>query len=636
MKYSFLLFFLYLFSNFSFGQSKSDSLVVLEGGFQNVEFHQKVFQLEESNGIDFLPQLMKTRRALFDRNTHSQEVDFGLFHDKGWSKFYLKNNSDEPFVMLKVNQSRVDLIRLFVERQPHPLSPPLPKRGGLLDPINSESPSFIKIDSFPSISRTLNYYQRPILSNNFVYKIPLQKGENLTFYLYSERKYGHHALVMNLMSESNFMQYENRLNFSLAMIIGMALLVIIINIAFFSIVYQRVYLYYGLYTFFILSLVLADAGYFHTYLIFPKFQFQINATTTISFYFAIGMQLLFTVVLLEIVEVKQKWFYYVGRIGAALCFLMGGILLFFNQNYTVNWWVIYISYYHVFFLDVYVIIAIIISIRRKLRVAYFYTAGFLISTFVSTLLVLANLGIVDGINQSSDFFYFTPFFEIVIMVLGFGFTFSDNLREKYVMQKRLNDTQKSIISIQESERKRIGQDLHDDVGNTLAALNTLLKNRYADDQEVSGVVTNVIHEVRQISHNLMPIDFEKYSLSDVIQDTVRKFKTKDLDIDFVEAGQKKVLKPEINLELYRIFNEILTNIIKHSKASHATVQMIYQQDSLVMSVEDNGRGFDIKSTTSDGIGLKNIASRAAFIQAKLTIQSDDKGTLILLDLPIKL
>jgi signal transduction histidine kinase len=589
--------------------ANQDSLVVLKSGFSPISFHQKVLQLEEVKGIDFLPKILEAKTTDFDLNTHSQGIDFGHFHDKGWCKFFIKNESEEVNVILKINQSRTDLLRLFVKRN-------------------------TVIDSFPAIGRTINYYERPVLSNNFVYKIPIQKGEIITCYLYSERKYGHHALVMNLMSELSFISYEGNLNFSIAMIIGMAILVIIITLALFSTVYNRVYLYYSLYTFFVLMLVLADAGYFHSYLKKPQFQFQINAATSIIFYFTIGTQLLFTVILLEISDIRQKWFYYIGRVCSALCFLLGGILLFFNQNYAVNWQVIHISYYCVFLLDAYIIGAIIVSIRRKLRIAYFYMLGFLVSIVASTVLILANIGVIDGINQNSDFFYFTPFVEIVIMVLGFGFTFSGNLQEKYIFQKKLAETQQAMISIQEDERRRIGQDLHDDVGNTLAALNTILKNRYAQDTEINEVMKQVITDVRQISHNLMPIDFEKYSLSEIIQETIRKFESKDVSIDFIEAGQSKPLDTSTSLEIYRIFNECLTNIIKHSKATNASVQIIHQENSLVMSVEDDGIGFEANNQISDGIGLKNMYSRAKFINAKLTIQSDSKGTLTILDLPI--
>jgi signal transduction histidine kinase len=84
--------------------------------------------------------------------------------------------------------------------------------------------------------------------------------------------------------------------------------------------------------------------------------------------------------------------------------------------------------------------------------------------------------------------------------------------------------------------------------------------------------------------------------------------------------------------IYRIINELITNIYKHAHASKALIQLIYQQRSLVVTVDDNGTGIQ-HSKTEDGIGLQSIRSRAEYIHATLKIESDEKGTLIILEVP---
>jgi signal transduction histidine kinase len=287
----------------------------------------------------------------------------------------------------------------------------------------------------------------------------------------------------------------------------------------------------------------------------------------------------------------------------------------------------------VFFMDLYILIAILVRVSQRKPIAYFYMIGFVLTLMVGTLLILANIGVIDGINQNAEIFYFTPLIEILVLIVGFGVIFSNNLRERNRFQVQLSETQRSIITIQENERKRIGQDLHDDVGNTLAAIKSVLSNKYPTDAAIKDMVEKAILMLKQISHNLMPVDFKKNHLGELMQQAIRKFSNSNLSISFIEAGQRREIPVDVALEIYRIFNEILHNVYSHSQASEATIQLIYQEESLVFSVEDNGPGFDFEKTLqeTEGIGLKNIISRAKVIDAKLTIQSDHRGTLILID-----
>jgi signal transduction histidine kinase len=94
------------------------------------------------------------------------------------------------------------------------------------------------------------------------------------------------------------------------------------------------------------------------------------------------------------------------------------------------------------------------------------------------------------------------------------------------------------------------------------------------------------------------------------------------------------LSPVTELVVYRIINELITNSIKHSHATDMMIQLIYQKESLVVMVEDNGTGMRTDAGTHDkGIGLKNIRHRVAYIQATLTIESDSKGTLVIIEIP---
>lgn len=150
---------------------------------------------------------------------------------------------------------------------------------------------------------------------------------------------------------------------------------------------------------------------------------------------------------------------------------------------------------------------------------------------------------------------------------------------------------------------------------------------------VEKEIDNVIETIRNISHNLMPVDFDEFPLPQILRLTVNKFKNHpSIALEFGCMGEVRKLTPLRELVIYRIVNEIINNIFKHSHASSALIQLVYQDESLVVTVEDNGIGIN-RLKSEEGIGLRSIRSRAAYIHAKLNIESDDKGTLIILEIP---
>jgi len=131
----------------------------------------------------------------------------------------------------------------------------------------------------------------------------------------------------------------------------------------------------------------------------------------------------------------------------------------------------------------------------------------------------------------------------------------------------------------------------------------------------------------------MPVNVEEFSLSEVIEHTVSKFKDyPSLVLEFSHTGKPVRLRPFQELVIYRIISELITNILKHAHATQALIQLIYQSGSLVVTVEDNGTGIN-NPKGEEGMGLRSIRLRADYLHATLKIESDTKGTLIILEVP---
>ncbi|MCY7352278.1 MAG: histidine kinase, partial [Cytophagaceae bacterium] len=213
------------------------------------------------------------------------------------------------------------------------------------------------------------------------------------------------------------------------------------------------------------------------------------------------------------------------------------------------------------------------------------------------------------------------------------------LRARLQSQQRLTSR---IVAAQEDERRRIARDLHDDLGNTLAAAKGLLGRldetlaKQPQIQEVTSIISQASDDIRAITHDLMPVEFERYALGDTLRLLVEKTRASSaITFEFVQAGPERKLPPERELIIYRIASELITNVLKHSKAKLAVLQLMYQPNSLVLSLEDDGIGDRSLTNPPEklGIGLKNITSRCQYLTARLTYQADASGTLVLIEIP---
>jgi len=155
-----------------------------------------------------------------------------------------------------------------------------------------------------------------------------------------------------------------------------------------------------------------------------------------------------------------------------------------------------------------------------------------------------------------------------------------------------------------------------------------------DYDEALSMLDNAVEQVRRISHNLAPPSLYRFDLIEAIEQFCMKQNTLEkVKISFQHFGNRGSLKKENETAIYRIIQEIINNILKHSGASEAMVQINNHGDKLTLTVEDNGKGFDAYDTAK-GIGLQNIKSRVDFLKADLDIDSSNKGTTVQIEMEL--
>ncbi len=228
---------------------------------------------------------------------------------------------------------------------------------------------------------------------------------------------------------------------------------------------------------------------------------------------------------------------------------------------------------------------------------------------------------------------------IISLLLGsilLWFSFSQRqkrMQQQLVAIEREQEvrTLESLMEGEEKERLRIAKELHDGVNGDLAAikfkLTSLLETNNTIINEAVAMIDTSSEQVRAISHNLVPPSLRDFNLIEAVATYCENMNAiHDPDISFQHMGNEILLEKKEEANLFRIIQELVTNSIKHAEASEILVQLSNVENHLQITVEDDGKGFDVKNVQSDGIGMQNIKSRVAYLGGVMEITSDAKGS----------
>lgn len=254
---------------------------------------------------------------------------------------------------------------------------------------------------------------------------------------------------------------------------------------------------------------------------------------------------------------------------------------------------------------------------------------------------MPNLG-----NNSLIPIYFIGTLGMVLLALSIFFFFVTYQKRMLKKQLELNESKakqqeeilRNTISAQEKERKRIAQDLHDEVGAMLSVVKLNVgriekKSEEAVAKELAAetktYLDEVITQVRRISRSLLPPSLEKLGLFFALEELANWVnKSEQLKIVCWKSGEQFRFDPKKELAVFRIIQELLNNAIKHSGAGIIHIKSRFSPNNkLMISVTDNGKGFKIEEKMVTGLGLKNLESRTQLLGAKFKLKSvPGKGT----------
>ncbi|MCC6369954.1 MAG: hypothetical protein IT236_02990, partial [Bacteroidia bacterium] len=219
---------------------------------------------------------------------------------------------------------------------------------------------------------------------------------------------------------------------------------------------------------------------------------------------------------------------------------------------------------------------------------------------------------------------------LLIMLAIVFLLYSIKTKQREQNKNTLAFTRQLLESI-EDERRRIAADLHDSVGNELLSLKSVYQNRENSIEKID----NIINDIRIIGRNLSPVMFDKVGLKVSLEQLAERIQSQNNFLLTAEINYNKSLSSKSELQVYRIIQEAVNNMIKHSKASAGKIELNETDTQVLMEIKDSGIGFNTnaKINNTKSFGLLNMIERSKTINGKLTIDSTEKGTVITIEIP---
>jgi len=192
----------------------------------------------------------------------------------------------------------------------------------------------------------------------------------------------------------------------------------------------------------------------------------------------------------------------------------------------------------------------------------------------------------------------------------------------YIEKERKYEATQAILQGEEQERQRIAQDLHDSMGGMLANIKMTVSTMNLDKAaEIGRKIDATILEMRRISRNLMPETLKNLGLEIALRELCESMSQKNFTIQFEAYNLAENITFQTQLALYRITQEAISNVIKYAQADIVIVQISQNEDTLILTIEDDGIGFE-KSEIAYGLGLKNIENRTRLINGSFDIVTE--------------
>lgn len=234
-------------------------------------------------------------------------------------------------------------------------------------------------------------------------------------------------------------------------------------------------------------------------------------------------------------------------------------------------------------------------------------------------------------NQHKMILYLVALSIFIVLISIIVFVWIKN--RSIIKEKKITENYASqLLQKTENERKRIASDLHDSVSNELINLRHTIAN---NNSQLKSKIDFILEEVRNISRNISPTLFDKIGLKLSVEQLIERIQNQHNFFISSEIDYHGGLDNDKELQLYRILQEAITNILKHANAMAGKISIEENDKTINVEIKDNGKGFDVPKMLEKGncFGLLNISERVKYLNGTVNFQSDSSGTIIKITIP---
>lgn len=507
------------------------------------------------------------------------------------------------------------------------------------------------------------FWKRPVSNRNFIFPATVARGDSSWFYFSIAPDYPLHLRILFWDAEERLNNQQHIEDILLTAFFVFSLLFLVLSGILITVARQYYLWWYFLYVLVTTVFIPAHLGLGFRYVWpeVPYLQFVVPAALN-SLRLAAGLQFF------------RLYFYLPARSPRFNRFLRVSIGIFLLMAFLMvvhSWfprqfigWVLNTFFGYMMLLSLAVLAWVLREIfykRRKRTVWLIIIVGLHFVGVATTSLQYLGYGSIDLAAQllpfggrTSTFFVQTTLMAgfFVEMLVVFYFATRRYIRlveETQRSQSRLAKAKEkglnALILGVEDERRRIARDLHDGACVNLAAIKMkvdTLREKPGDPQlqaQLAGLsedLEQTYREVRGISHDLMSKALEKTDLLTALEDLTARIRQAQpgLDLDLYANFDLSAISNLAKIHLYRIAQELLANVLKHAQARHVNLQFLQDDDKLLLTLEDDGRGFEPAKTNGEGIGLANIRTRVTVLRGIMRIESaPGRGTFVYIEIP---
>ncbi|MFN8354268.1 MAG: 7TM diverse intracellular signaling domain-containing protein [Spirosomataceae bacterium] len=590
---------------------------------------------EDKTNTLLVNQAAEYREAGLFKANPNRRLSVGYTEAVYWAHFRLSADVTPADLSLEITNSKINALELFE----------------------------LKDNTFVSLGKTgdfLPFSQRPSPTHTFVYHLHLNSYQSVKYFLKLDKRYEDLATEIRLWRTTDFEQADQSNYLNWGIFTGFVLLISVLNLLMGFVTRDKTYAWYVAYILTFAFRQYTDVGLSFEFL-WPNapllnrpdpllMSVWLYVFVFLSFILSFVKSTPITNTLSFRLINRYRWvpMSFLGIVGVLM-------LLGIPSTYPGIYMIIY-RVYSIGSIPVFVLIfwSAWVSLRLKNTITAYYSFAILIQV----LMQIINVIQIITRNQANGIYWIEGYLtlmvgfvmDLVVFSLGLAYRYNqfkketEKLENEYLEVKQEQNA--NLIDALAHERLRITQQLNEEVGALLASASftiakALQQTKFQEQtpllSSASKLIDKSVDDLRNITLNLVPVEFAEQGLAVSLQNAVQNASRPDeVTFQFKCTGAPVALAVSVEVQLYRIATELINNILKHSEATQATVALHYLIDQVQLEVQDNGKGFDVQQLEQGkgGIGVNNLHSRAQYLHAELSMQSDEKGTIVKVCVPI--